>query len=91
MLIKSQKLVIYSGAWAFFVLAVITVFNIFSYEIFFMLALIGFIILAELTCPYVARPKWMSRLYLVIFIGMLIFFLMVLNKALDIIGLSILP
>jgi hypothetical protein len=91
MLTKSQRLVYIFGAWALIALVLLTLLRSLNYEYFFILCLIGFIIIALLTGPFSVRPKWRSRVNLVIIMGALAFCAIIVKEALDIIGLRIFP
>lgn len=90
MLTKSQKLVCTFGAWVFLVLAALVLFGSLDYEYFFVLCLIGFLIIVELSGPFTTKPAWRSRVNIVIAIGVLVFGLIVVNKVLDILGIAFL-
>lgn len=90
MMTKSQKLVYIFGGWMLAVLTVLTLLHSLSYEYFFVLCLIGFLIIVELSGPFTVRPAWRSRVNIVIIIGVLIFSFIVAKKVLDIIGIRIL-
>lgn len=89
MLTKSQGLVYIFAGWVLLVLTVLTLFNSLSFEYFFVLCFIGFLILVELSGPFTVKPKWRSRLDILIVIGVLIFGIIVAQKVLDIIGIRI--
>lgn len=87
---KSQKLVYAFGAWMFTVLALLVLFQSLSAEYFFVLCLIGFLIIVELSGPFTVRPAWRRRVNVVIIVGVLVFGLIVVNKVLDILGIALL-
>ncbi|MDI6896006.1 hypothetical protein [Methanocella conradii] len=88
MLTKSQKLVYIFGGWVMAMLTLLALFNSTSYEYFFVLCLIGFLIIVELSGPFTVRPAWRSRVNIVIMIGVIIFFLIVMKKVLDVLNIS---
>lgn len=88
MLTKSQKLVYIFGGWMFVVLSLLVLFGSINYEYFFVLCLIGFLIIVELSGPFMVKPAWRSRVNIVIAIGVVIFAFIVLKKVVDIIGIS---
>ncbi|WP_157203023.1 hypothetical protein [Methermicoccus shengliensis] len=59
-----------------------------SYDItlFFILMLIGLLVLVELTSPYHISPKWIRRLSWVVAAGVVVFMAIVVKKAMDILG-----
>ncbi len=89
MLTKNYQLIYIFGAWMFVVLALLTLFQSLSPEYFFVLGLIGFLIIVELSGPFTVRPEWRKRVNIVIVIGVLIFGLVVANKVLDILGIKL--
>jgi hypothetical protein len=89
MLTKGQKIVYTFGGWVFLVMALLLLFNSLSYEYFFVLCLIGFLIIVELSGPYTVRPKWRLWVNIFILIGTVIFALIVGQKVLDIVGITV--
>jgi|AGTN01.2.fsa_nt_gi hypothetical protein len=84
MLFKGQQIVVLVGAWVLLLLALLTLFGSLSYEFFYVIAFLGFLILASAASPYVARPRWKSRLNYVTAAGTLIFVLIVAQQFLTI-------
>jgi hypothetical protein len=89
MLTKSRKLVYVFGAWMFVVLALLVLFQSLSLEYFFVLCLIGFLIIVELSGPFTVRPEWRKRVNMAIVVGVLVFGLIVAKKVLDILGIAL--
>jgi len=89
MLTKSQKLSYIFGAWVFAVLALLTLFQSLDPEYFFVLCLIGFLIIVELSGPFTVRPEWRKRVNVAIVVGVFIFGLIVANKVLNILGIRL--
>ena len=79
---KAQRIVVMTGGWAVFVLATLLVLNLLSLELYFMLCLIGFLVIAQMSGPFVSRPLWRSRVNLVIVAGIVAFGLIVAGKVL---------
>jgi len=88
MLTKNQKLVYTFGAWMFVVLALLVLLSSLSPEYFFVLSLIGFLIIVELSGPFTVKPRWRSRVNVAIAFGVVVFALIVLGKVADILGYS---
>ena len=57
-----------------------------SLELFFVLSLIGFLIVTELTAPLNVSPTWRRRLRWVIAAGLLGFAVIVIRRILDILS-----
>ncbi|HEY3422991.1 MAG TPA: hypothetical protein VGK13_07495 [Methanocellaceae archaeon] len=89
MLTKNYQLIYVFGAWMFVVLALLALFRSLSPEYFFVLCLIGFLIIVELSGPFTVRPAWRKRVNIVIIVGVLIFGLVVAKKVLDILGIKL--
>lgn len=94
LLTKSQGIVVIFGVWVFLALAVLVVFTGMNgpdiVEYFFVLCLIGFLVIAELSGPFASRPRWRSRVNVVIFIGVIVFCLIVAKIVLAIPGIRLL-
>jgi hypothetical protein len=77
------------GGLAVLLMAVLLLFNILSLEIYFMLCLISFLVLVQMSGPFISRPKWRSRVNVVIAISIVGFILIVLGKVLDILQIRL--
>ena len=55
-----------------------------SYELFFVVSLIGFLVVVELTAPFEVTPEWRSRLKWLIAIGLVVFGYIVVRRILAI-------
>lgn len=89
MLTKSQRLVYIFGGWVLVVLSLLALFNSINYEYFFVLCLIGFLVIVELSGPFTVKPAWRSRINIVIVLGVLLFTLIIVEKVLAILKISI--
>lgn len=89
MMRKNHQLTYVFGAWMFVVLALLTLFQSLSLEYFFVLGLIGFLIIVELSGPFTVRPAWRKRVNIVIVLGVILFSLVVVKKVLDILGVRL--
>jgi hypothetical protein len=83
MLFKGQQFVVLLGVWALVELAVLTLFQSLDYVFFFVIAFLGFLVLASLASPYIARPRWRLRLNYVAAAGALAFCAIVAQRALE--------
>lgn len=77
------------GAGIYALLALFIVFNSLNVEYFFTLSLLGLLVLVHLMAPQTTNPKWKSRVNLFIGIGVLVFILIIVRKALGIVGLPL--
>jgi hypothetical protein len=71
-------------AWMVAVVLALTLLGSLSYELFFVLSLIGFLIVTELTAPFNITPRWRSRLKWLILAGLLVFAYIVVRRILEI-------
>lgn len=60
-------------AWNLASLFVLVVLNALTYELFFVVSLIGFLVVVELTAPLNVQPAWRRRLRWLILVGLLVF------------------
>lgn len=73
-------------AWLLATLLVLVLLGSFSYELFFVLSLIGFLVVTELTAPFLVTPRWRRRLRWPIAIGLVIFALIVARRIYEILS-----
>ena len=78
-------------AWMLAAILVLVVLDAFSYELFFVLSLIGFLIVLELTAPVNVTPRWRSRLKWPVLIGLIAFGVIVIRRILEILPPEVLP
>lgn len=71
-------------AWMLGVVVVLAVLGALELELFFVLSLIGFLVVVELTAPVAVSPTWRQRLPWFIAIGLLIFGYIVVRRILEI-------
>lgn len=55
-----------------------------SLELFFVLSLIGFLVVVELTAPVAVTPEWRRRLVWIVALGLLVFGYVVVRRILEI-------
>jgi hypothetical protein len=82
MLFKGQQIAIALGLWVMLELALLALFGSLDYAFFYVVAFLGFIVVAALASPYIARPRWKARLDFLAVAGTLVFGLIVAQKAL---------
>ncbi|WP_458210522.1 hypothetical protein [Haladaptatus sp. NG-SE-30] len=70
--------------WMLASLLALTALNAVSVELFFVISLIGFLVMIELTAPFNVTPKWRRRLKWLIGLGLLIFGYIVIRRILAI-------
>ena len=65
-------------------LLALTLLGALSLELFFVVSLIGFLVVVELTAPFEVTPEWRSRLKWLIAIGLVVFGYIVVRRILAI-------
>ena len=78
-------------AWMLAAVLVLSLLGSFSYELFFVLSLIGFLIVTELTAPFAVTPDWRRRLRWLIAIGLVGFAVVVVRRILEILPPEVVP
>lgn len=78
-----QRFIHAQTAWMLGVVIVLTAIGSLSLELFFVLSLIGFLIVVELTAPISVTPSWRRRLWWLILAGLLGFGYIVTRRILD--------
>lgn len=63
---------------------ILTLLGSLSLELFFVVSLIGFLVIIELTAPFAVTPTWRSRLKWLIGLGLLVFGYIVIRRILAI-------
>jgi threonine/homoserine efflux transporter RhtA len=71
-------------AWMLAVVVVLALLGSLELELFFVLSLIGFLVVIELTAPIAVTPAWRRRLPWFIAIGLVVFGIIVIRRILDI-------
>lgn len=71
-------------AWMVATVLALVLFNSLSYELFFVVSLIGFLVIVELTAPFNVAPRWRSRLKWLIALGLVVFAYIVVKRILAI-------
>ena len=70
---------------------VLTLLNALSYELVFVLSLIGFLVITELTAPFNVTPTWRRRLRWLILLGLAGFAAIVVRRILEILPPEVVP
>lgn len=71
-------------AWMAAAVLVLAILESLSLELFFVIALIGFLVTLELTAPFAITPRWRRRLMWLVGIGLLVFGYIVIRRILAI-------
>lgn len=83
---KQLRFVYLLSVWMFIILFFLIIGKNLNIEIFFVLNLIGFLVLVELTTPFHFKPAWKNRLKWVVLAGVIGFSYIVIKKVQTIIG-----
>jgi hypothetical protein len=71
-------------AWMLSVILLLALLDSLTVELFFVISLIGLLIVVELTAPFRITPQWRKRLWVLIGLGLLGFGVIVIRRILDI-------
>jgi hypothetical protein len=88
---RRQQFVTGQTAWMLASVLGLAALGVFSYELFFVLSLIGFLVVAELTAPVRVTPAWRARLKWLVVLGLLVFGYIVVRRILAILPPEVLP
>jgi hypothetical protein len=86
---KQHIAVIALTVWLTFISLFMLLAQSFSFEIFFVLSFIGFLIIVELIAPKYIQPGYMRYIRYVLVAGIVIFGVIVVQKVLEILGWEI--
>lgn len=78
-------------AWMLGSLLVMVTVGSLSLELFFVISLIGFLVVYELTAPATVTPRWRVRLTGIIILGLVGFAILVVRRLLEILPPEVLP
>lgn len=76
-------------AWMLGAVLVLAVLDTLSYELAFVVSLIGLLVIVELTAPFNVTPRWRHRLRYVLAVALVGFGLILLGRVLTILGFDI--
>lgn len=71
-------------AWMLGAALILILLNSLEYELLFVVSLIGFLVVTELTAPFAVTPRWRQRLRWVIGLGLVVFGYIVIRRILAI-------
>ena len=81
---QRNRFIIGHMAWAVGTILALSLSGALSLELFFVVSLIGFLIVVELTAPFAVTPQWRRRLRWIIGVGLLVFGYIVIRRILAI-------
>jgi membrane protein implicated in regulation of membrane protease activity len=73
-------------AWMMATIIMLATLEALSLELFFVVSLIGFLIVTELTAPLNVAPRWRKRLRVIIALGLLVFAYIVARRITEILS-----
>lgn len=91
---RRERFIYGQAAWALTSLFVLALLDAVTLELVFVVSLIGFLVVTELTAPFAITPRWRRRLRWVIAVGLVVFAIIVVRRILAILPpgvLTILP
>ena len=88
---RRQRFVHAFVGWLLATVLVLAVLDAFSYERFFVLSLIGLLLVTELTAPVAVTPRWRRRLTWLVAIGLAGFAVVVVRRLLAIVPPEVIP
>lgn len=71
-------------AWMLGALLLLTLLTSLTHELFFVISLIGLLVIIELTAPFRITPAWRKRLWVIIALGLVVFGAIVVRRILAI-------
>jgi hypothetical protein len=81
---RRQQLIVGHLAWMLATVFGLALLGTLSLELFFVVSLIGFLVVVELTAPFSVTPRWRARLKWLIVLGLIGFGYIVIKRILEI-------
>jgi len=81
---RQQRFITATLAWCLGATLILVLLDSVTFELVFVVSLIGFLIVTELTAPFNVRPRWRRRLTWLILLGLLVFGYIVVKRILAI-------
>ncbi|MFC7133602.1 MULTISPECIES: hypothetical protein [Salinibaculum] len=81
---QRQRFIIGQVVWMLLGILSLTLLEALSLELFFVISLIGFLVIVELTAPFAVTPHWRRRLRWIILLGLIGFGYIVIRRVLAI-------
>jgi membrane protein implicated in regulation of membrane protease activity len=81
---RRQRFVYGQTAWMLATIVGLAALDALSLELFFVVSLVGFLVVVELTAPFSVTPQWRSRLRWIILAGLAVFGYIVVRRVLAI-------
>jgi membrane protein implicated in regulation of membrane protease activity len=81
---RRQRFVHGQTAWMLATIVGLAALDALSLELFFVVSLVGFLVVVELTAPFSVTPQWRSRLRWIVLAGLAVFGYIVVRRVLAI-------
>lgn len=81
---RRNRFIYAQTAWMLGTVIALALLGSLSYELFFVVSLIGFLVVVELTAPFNVTPRWRARLKWLIAAGLAVFGYIVVRRILEI-------
>ena len=82
---KRRRFIHANVAWLLSAALVLALLEVLTYELFFVVSLIGFLIVTELTAPVRVTPAWRGRIKWIILLGLSAFGYVIVQRILAVI------
>jgi hypothetical protein len=81
---RRQHLLVGQLGWMLAAIVLLSLLGALSLELFFVISLIGFLVVVELTAPFAVTPRWRARLKWIVLLGLVGFGYIVIRRILEI-------
>jgi len=81
---QRNRFIIGHMAWTMGTILALSLLGALSLELFFVVSLIGFLVVVELTAPFNVTPQWRRRLLAIVVLGVVVFGGIVLRRIISI-------
>lgn len=81
---RRNRFIYAQTAWMLGTVLALALLGSLTYELFFVVSLIGFLVVVELTAPFAVTPRWRARLKWIVLVGLAVFGYIVLKRILEI-------
>jgi dolichyl-phosphate-mannose--protein O-mannosyl transferase len=88
---RRQQFIVGNMAWLLGTVLALSLLGSLSLELFFVVSLIGFLVVVELTAPFAVTPTWRRRLKWLIAVGLVVFGYIVVRRILAILPPGVVP
>ena len=86
---RRQRFVLFQTGLMLASVVALAALDLLDLELFFVVSLLGLLVLSELSAPVTVEPAWRRRLKLLVTLGLLAFGLVVLRRALAVLSIEV--